>query len=224
MKVLIAGCGLGEDIPLIINIIGEEGELHAQDLSKSMIKKASSLNNFNNLCFSVSNANSLPYASRYFDVVYHFGGINLFGDIKNAISELERVCKIGGLVLFGDEGIAPHLRGTQYAKIAINNNKLWAADAPVNLLPQNALNIELTYILGNCFYLISFTPSSGLPKMNIDITHKGIRGGTARTRYFGKLEGVTEETRKKVIIEAERRSISVHDLLEEIINAKIPDV
>jgi hypothetical protein len=60
--------------------------------------------------------------------------------------------------------------------------------------------------------------------MNIDITHKGIRGGTARTRYFGKLEGVTEETRKKVIIEAERRSISVHDLLEEIINAKIPDV
>ena len=31
MKVLITGCGLGEDIPLIINIIGAEGELHAQD-------------------------------------------------------------------------------------------------------------------------------------------------------------------------------------------------
>ncbi|NOV30125.1 class I SAM-dependent methyltransferase [Methylomonas sp. ZR1] len=224
MKVLVTGCGLGEDIPLIMNIIGEEGELHAQDFSLAMVKKSSDINKFNNLCFSVSNAKSLPYASRYFDAVYHFGGINLFGDIGKAISEMERVCKIGGKVLFGDEGIASHLRGTPYAEIAINNNRLWASNAPLDALPYNADNIEITYVLGNCFYLISFSPYIGFPKMNIDVIHKGLRGGTARTRYFGMLEGVTELSKNRLISEAKKRGISIHDLMEEIINDKLSNI
>jgi SAM-dependent methyltransferase len=223
MKVLVTGCGLGYDLPLILNCIGTEGEIHAQDLSRSMVISASKLSEQENICFSVSTANSLPYVSRYFDAVFHFGGINLFGDIRKAIAEMERVCKIGGRVLFGDEGIAPHLRGTQYADIAINNNRLWAAEAPMNLLPHNAVNIELAYVLGNCFYLIAFTPSVGYPQMNIDVEHKGIRGGSARTRYFGQLEGVTERTKGKLIQEAKVRGISIHSLLEEIINLKLSD-
>lgn len=223
MKVLVTGCGLGEDIPLIMNMIGSEGELHAQDLSKSMVKAASELNSYPNLCFSVSNGNTLPHPSRYFDAVFHFGGINLFGDVKKAIAELERVCKVGGRVVFGDEGIAPHLRGTLYADIAINNNKLWESDPPVNLLPTNALDIEIRFILGNCFYLMAFTPSEGFPQMNIDVIHKGARGGSARTRYFGKIEGVSDRTREKLMLAARQRGVSVHDLLEEIINSAVSD-
>jgi SAM-dependent methyltransferase len=223
MKVLVTGCGLGDDLPLILNSIGVEGEIHAQDLSKSMVVSASKLSGGENICFSISNATSLPYVSRYFDAVYHFGGINLFGDTRKAIAEMERVCKIGGRVLFGDEGIAPHLRGTQYADIAINNNPLWAVGAPMNLLPHNATNVELAYVLGNCFYLIAFTPSIGFPQMNIDVEHKGTRGGSARTRYFGKLEGVTERTKEKLIKNAKERRISIHSLLEEIINSNISD-
>jgi ubiquinone/menaquinone biosynthesis C-methylase UbiE len=221
MKVLVTGCGLGEDIPLIMAMIGVEGELHAQDLSKSMVKAASELNNHPNLCFSVSNGNTLPHPSRYFDAVFHFGGINLFGDVKKAIAELERVCKVGGRVVFGDEGIAPHLRGTLYADIAINNNKLWESQPPINLLPTNAIDVEIKFILGNCFYLMAFTPSEGFPKMNIDVIHKGSRGGSARTRYFGKVEGVTERTREKLMLAARQRGMSVHDLLEEIINFSV---
>lgn len=223
MKVLVTGCGLGEDIPLIMAMIGTEGELHAQDLSKAMVKAASELNNYSNLCFSVSNGNTLPHPSRYFDAVFHFGGINLFGDVKKAIAELERVCKIGGRVVFGDEGIAPHLRGTLYADIAINNNNLWKSEPPVNLLPTNAIDIEVKFLLGNCFYLMAFTPSEGFPKMNIDVIHKGTRGGSARTRYFGKIEGVSERTREKLMLAARQRGVSIHDLLEEIINSSISD-
>jgi SAM-dependent methyltransferase len=223
MKVLITGCGLGDDLPLILASIGVEGEIHAQDLSKSMVLSASKTSGGENICFSISNAMSLPYVSRYFDAVYHFGGINLFGDIRKAIAEMERVCKIGGRILFGDEGIAPHLRGTQYAEIAINNNPLWAADAPMNVLPHNAAHVELSYVLGNCFYLIAFTPSTGFPEMNLDVQHKGTRGGSARTRYFGKLEGVTARTKEKLIQKAKERRISVHALLEEIINSNIAD-
>lgn len=223
MKVLVTGCGLGEDIPLIMDMIGGEGELHAQDLSKAMVKAASDVHSDANLYFSVSSGNFLPHPARYFDAVFHFGGINLFGDVQKAIAELERVCKIGGRVVFGDEGIAPHLRGTQYADIAINNIKLWESLPPLHLLPTNALDIELKFILGNCFYLLAFTPSDGLPKMNIDVVHKGIRGGSARTRYFGKIEGVRESSKKKLYDEARKRGVSVHHLLEEMIAAKFFD-
>lgn len=223
MKVLVTGCGLGEDIPLLMDIIGPEGVLHAQDLSKSMVLAASNLNSYPNLYFSISNANSLPYAANYFDAVFHFGGINLFGDVKKAIAELARVCKLGGRVVFGDEGIAPHLRNTEYANVAITNNGLWASELPLHLLPTNALDIKVRYVLGNCFYLISFSPSDGYPKMNIDVPHKGYRGGSARTRYFGKLEGVTEKTKSKLFEEARRSGVSVHDLLEEIINLRVAD-
>ena len=223
MKVLVTGCGLGEDIPLILEMIGVEGELHAQDLSKSMVIEASDAHSYSNLYFSVSNGNMLPHPARYFDAVFHFGGINLFGDVKKAIAELERVCKIGGRVVFGDEGIAPHLLGTQYADIAINNIKLWESKPPVHLLPINALSIEIKFLLGNCFYLIAFTPSDGFPKMNIDVVHKGLRGGSARTRYFGKIEGVSDSTKEKLLMAANKRGMSVHDLLEEIITSNISD-
>lgn len=218
MKVLVVGCGLGEDIPAILEAIGPEGELHAQDISKSMVRNASTHLKADNVSFSVSNATQLPYRSRYFDVVFHFGGINLFGDMKKAIAELERVCKIGGRVMFGDEGIAPHLRGTQYADVLINNNGLWALHAPVDSLPHNAEDIQVSYVLGNCFYLISFAPAEGLPKVDLDIPHIGTRGGSARTRYFGKIEGVTEKTKLNLAAAAKRRGISVHDLLEALIN------
>lgn len=220
-KVLITGCGLGDDISIISECVGSAGEIHAQDLSKAMVIEAASKNTLQNTCFSVSNGNSLPYKSRYFDSVFHFGGINLFGDTKQAISELERVCKIGGRVVFGDEGIAPHLRGTEYADIAIKNNSLWAAETPLNLLPHNANDVQLNYILGNCFYLISFTPVNGFPAINIDIQHKGLRGGSMRTRYFGQIEGVTAETKSKLIAKAKELHISIHDLLEKIINSQL---
>ncbi len=223
MKVLVTGCGLGDDLPIILDEIGFEGEVHAQDICKSMVVTAYGNIENQNIYFSISNATSLPYISRYFDAVFHFGGINLFGDVKKAISEMERVCKIGGVVLFGDEGIAPHLKGSLYADIAINNIGLWATETPINLIPYNASAIELSYILGNCFYLISFTPTTGFPEMDIDVPHQGIRGGTARTRYIGKQLSITEQSKQKLFNEANSKGISVHTLLDEIIAKQIPD-
>ncbi len=213
-KVLITGCGFGDDIDVINQYLCGDVEIHAQDLSKSMVTAAASKYNYQNVFYSVSSATSLPYQSRYFDAVFHFGGINLFGDISKSISEMERVCKLNGIILFGDEGVAEHLRETQYADIVITNNKLWAAHAPIHLLPGNASNIQLSYVLGNCFYLIQFSPHDGLPKINIDIPHQGLHGGTARTRYFGQTEGLTESTKEKLNEAAKHRGISIHNLLE----------
>jgi len=220
-RALVTGCGLGDDIPPIVAAVGPEGQVEAQDLSRAMVEYASARITAGNVDFSISSALDLPYPPDSFDAVFHFGGINGFGDVRKAISEMNRVCKAGGRVVFGDEGIAPHLRGSEYAKVAIENIPLWAEHAPMDLLPETAGDIELRYVLGNCFYVISFTAGQNLPHMNIDVPHKGRRGGTARTRYFGRLEGVTEATKAELIAKADRQGISVHELLERILGADL---
>src|SRR3546814_5164791 len=78
-----------------------------------------------NLFFSVSDACHLPFEDRFFDAAFHFGGINLFEDVEGAIGEMNRVVKPGGRVVFGDEGIGPWLRDTEFGRIVVNNNPLW---------------------------------------------------------------------------------------------------
>ena len=217
-KVLVVSCGLGDDLNIILEQIGDEGVLHTQDLSKEMVKYTSDKVRADNVCFSVSNGMELPYKDNYFDAVFHFGGINLFGDVKHAISELTRVCRVGGRVVFGDEGLSENLKDTEYGKIIVNNNHLWGASAPMELLPENAGEIELRYMLGNCFYVIAYNKLDGTPKMDIERKHLGSRGGSPKTRYFGQLEGVTPETKAKFLQEAQKQGMSSHDFLEKIIN------
>lgn len=222
-RALITGCGLGHDFPAMLEAVGPSGEVYAQDLSPAMVLW--SQNNlhqgdpvaFGQVFFSVGDAVTLPFADGFFDAAFHVGGINLFDDIKGAIAEMDRVVRPGGRVVFCDEGVAPWLKETEYGKIAITNNALWAADAPLPLLPERCLDVNVTWILGNCFYVVRFTVSDRGPVMNIDLPHKGRRGGTPRTRYFGQLEGVSAVTKDKVLAAAAAAGISVHDWLEEAI-------
>jgi len=227
-KVLVVGCGLGEDLPLIANVISHTGMIYAQDLSSAMILHAQEFavstqeqSSLENVFFSIGDACNLPFTDDFFDAAFHFGGINLFDDVHKAILEMDRVVRPGGRVVFGDEGIAPWLKETEYGKIAINNNSLWALNAPLNYLPEKAMDVNLSWLLGNCFYLIDFEVSNRDPIMNIDLPHKGKRGGTMRTRYYGNLEGVTPGTKEKVIKAAENAGISVHEWLEKIISRQL---
>lgn len=91
----------------------------------------------------------------------------------------------------------------------------------MHLLPHGADDVQLNYVLGNCFYLIGFTSGKALPYMNIDVPHKGTRGGTARTRYFGQLEGVSGEAKAKLYAKAEELGISAYSLLERILTSNL---
>lgn len=202
-KVLVTGCGLGDDLKYLYPILQEQGELYAQDLSDLMVVAASRrmkemFPNSDNLHLSVSNASALPFPDGYFDAAYHFGGINLFSDIPSAISEMARVTKVGGRVLLGDEGVAPWLKDKEFGKIAIRNIPLWASDPPLRYIPEYSRDVNLSWVLGNCFYIIDFTVSDTLPYMDIDLKHKGARGGSMRTRYFGQLEGVDPDLKRRV--------------------------
>ena len=216
-KILITSCGLGEDIAAASELVGINGVIHAQDLSKKFAELSAMNNAFENVYINVSDALALPYCDNYFDVVYHFGGINLFGDIRLAISEMERVCKVGGQVMFGDESVALHLRNCDYGKMFIYNNPLWEETLPLSHLPLSASKIEISYVLGNCFYLIKFHKSIGLPSIDTDVPHIGHRGGSVGKRYFGKLEGIDASLRDALYENAKQKQISVSEILERLV-------
>jgi ubiquinone/menaquinone biosynthesis C-methylase UbiE len=126
-RVLVTGCGLGEDLPIIAAQVGPSGAVYAQDLAKRMVLHAHERYPATLPAphFSVGDAMELPFADGFFDAVFHFGGINLFGDMPRAIAEMARVARPGGRVAFGDESVAPWLRKTEYARVAIANIPLW---------------------------------------------------------------------------------------------------
>lgn len=126
----------------------------------------------------------LPFKDNLFDVVFHFGGINFFGSIKKSINEMHRVAKNNGIIRFGDEGVGSWLRKTEYSDMVINNNALWKKHPPINKIPFHSSNVELKYILENCFYLITYKKNTKFPQINPHVQHKSPRGGSMYSRYI----------------------------------------
>ena len=222
-QILITGVGAGNDLPYIAKLIGDQGVIYAQDYSSQMLLSAVERSNgvygladFN-IEFSVSDATNLPFSDGFFDAVFHFGGLNLFPNIGRGISEMDRVVKSGGRVVFGDEGLAPWLRNTTYGKMIINNNSLCDFEAPLNYLPTTAREANLSWEVGYCFYVIDYTASDSPLPIDLDVLHVGKRGGTMRTRYFGQLEGIDPKLKRLLYSAAEKRDLSRVEFLESLL-------
>jgi ubiquinone/menaquinone biosynthesis C-methylase UbiE len=187
-RILEIGCGTGRDTAYIMERLQGQGELFAQDISEGMLRIAQNeLSAEASDCkieYFLSNAAYLPFEDGFFDAVYHFGGLNTFSELDKAIHEMTRVVHPGGKVVIGDEGIAPWLREDSYGKILVNANPLYQHVPPLDLLPKNAQNVSLQWLLGNAFYLIVYTVGKGLPKIDLDLPIPGERGGTLRSRYY----------------------------------------
>jgi SAM-dependent methyltransferase len=167
--------------------------------------------------YFVSNATYLPFPDSYFDAVFHFGGFNNFGDPQKTLEEFSRITKKEGKVVFGDEALPPWLENTTFGEIVCTNNPLFRHNVPLRFLPVSCHEVTLRWILGSCFYLIDYRVGDGPPPLNLDLPHKGRRGGTMRTRYYGQLEGVTPETKKMAQEAAEKRGISLHEWLDKLV-------
>lgn len=221
--ILVTGAGSGHDLPYVMEALEYTGQIYAQDISKFMLidgaRRFSKLNKDEDLTinFSLSDATNLPFQDSSFDAVYHFGGINLFTSIKKGIDEMSRVVKTGGRVLFCDEGIAPWLKQTELGRMLIKNNQLLDFEPPLQFLPPTAYDVKLSWELSNSFYVIDFCVCDTDPKINIDVPHKGKRGGTIRKRYLGQLEGIDPKLRKILYEKAENLNMSRVDYLESIL-------
>jgi ubiquinone/menaquinone biosynthesis C-methylase UbiE len=224
-RILEVGCGTGRDSFRLARRLGAEGELFLQDLSSGMVhtcleRMAEYDEQMHFRCalhYSISNATYLPFLSDFFDTVFHFGGFNEFSDHRRTAAEFARVVKPGGAVLFGDESVGPWLRGTEFGGIVTTNNPLFNHKLPVESLPICARDVNVRWIMANCFYVITFRKGDGPPPVDLDLPHKGWRGGTMRSRYFGVLEGVTPEAKELARRAAASAGVSVHEWLDRLV-------
>ena len=228
-KVLEIGSGTGRDSFRIARKLGQQGEFFVQDLSEQMVLKTRSrleaesrkLGFAAKIHYFVSTARLLPFPDGFFDAIFHFGGFNNFSEPKKTLAEMTRIVKQGGRVVFGDESLPPWLEGTEFGEMIIMNNPLFKHKVPFDCLPLNAREVTLRWVLGGCFYLIDFRVGDGPPPVDIDLPHKGWRGGTIRTRYYGRLEGVTPEAREMAIEAAKAQGVSVHEWLDSLVRKAV---
>lgn len=224
-RVLEVGCGTGRDSHRLARRLDSDGVLFMQDLSPGIVqtcigkmpREREARGVRCALEYSVSNATRLPFADDFFDAVFHFGGFNEFGDLPKAAAELTRVTRSGGRLLIGDEAVAPWLRGTEFEGVVTTNNPAFKAEIPLHALPVCARDVTVRWLIGNCFYVIAFTKGEGPPPLDFDLPHKGWRGGTMRTRFFGQLEGVTPEAKALARQAAEASGVSVHEWLDQLV-------
>ena len=228
-KVLITAAGSANDVKYIARKVGVEGEIFIQDYAQEMLiagyyrcKKDTELQKYK-LNFFVNDALKLPFDDNTFDVSFHFGGINLYSDIQKGIIEMHRVTKKGGQILLGDEGLAYWLKDTEEGKAQITNNKLYSHEPPLKLLPTDVKDVNLSWLINNCYYVITYTKAEKPWHYNMDLRHKGVRGGSVRTRHFGNLEGIDPDLKRKFYEKTLKSDKSRVEVLEDIISQYIKD-
>ncbi len=221
--VLETAAGTGLNLPYFIEKMNGKGHIFVQDISSGMLENCRpALSRKDSqeqikIHRSIGNAAYLPFPDKYFDAALSFGGIGVFADKEKAIIEMFRVVKPGGRIVFGDEGIAPWLRNSRYGKILIDNNHFYADEVPINLLPVEAREVTVRWVMGGAFYLVDMTVGEGEPHADFDYKIPGVRGGTLNTRYYGKLEGVTQETKELVQKARDKSGKSMHQWLDEVL-------
>jgi ubiquinone/menaquinone biosynthesis C-methylase UbiE/uncharacterized protein YbaR (Trm112 family) len=183
-RVLETGCGTGKDSRLILDRIRPQGALYAQDLSLGMLRVAHRKLGSEPVEYVLSNASYLPFADATFDAAFHFGGINTFGELRRALSEMTRVIRVGGKVVVGDEGLAPWLRRKLFGRILVKANPLYAHRAPLAALPETATQVRVRWIIGNAFYVIDYRVAAEPPFVDLDLPIPG-KGDSLRSRYYG---------------------------------------
>lgn len=220
-KVLEISAGTGRDSELIIKKLGKDGELWLLDISPAMLAKAQQrLGGAElNLEFVVGNACQLPFNSSYFDALYCFAGVGHFPDLRAGLQEMARVVQPGGRVVFCEKNVPPWLRETEYGKILINNNPMFADAVPLTLIPVEARRVGVRWTLGNAHYVIDYTVGEKEPTGDFDIEMPGYRGGSFNTRYFGKLEGVSPATKQLYERAAKCKGESLHKWLDEAVKS-----
>lgn len=224
-KVLEIGSGTGRDTIFLEKKIGQDGKLYVQDISEKMINiLQKKFKNNKKIVPFISNSDQLPFRDEYFDVIYNFGSFNEFDKPFRVLQEFNRILKVNGTVLIGDENIAPWLKDTTYAKIIETNNNIFERDfVPLKYLPENSEDVNLSWEIGKCFYIITYKKGKNVPRLNLDLKHDSLRGGSFRTRFYGKLEGIDPKLKNRFYKFARKNNENITDVLETLITKHIED-
>lgn len=218
-KVLEIGCGTGRGAAHLARRLGNGGKLYLQEISPSLLVIAMKKLHAQSITAecSIANGSYLPFLDNFFDAAHHFGGINTFSEIRRCLSELTRVVKPGGKVVIGDEGLGPWLRNTEMGRIMTNSNPLLKCEPPLQSLPATVTEVQLEYIMMGAFYVIEFRVASAQPLPDYHMKITSMRGGSHWTRYYGQLEGVSDEAKRLAHEARAKAGLSMHDWLDRTV-------
>lgn len=157
-SLLEVSCGTGANLPHLAQRVGGKGSIWAIDLSPAMLSLARSESARSRLAvrFALANGAYLPFADSSFDSVFHFGGINTFGDIRRALREMNRVVRPRGQVVVSDEGLAPWKVKTPEGRGLVKKNRLYLCRPPLESLPSGITDVNLRWTLKDAFYVLEF--------------------------------------------------------------------
>jgi ubiquinone/menaquinone biosynthesis C-methylase UbiE len=130
-----------------------QGEFVSLDLSLKMLKQCQLRNSALDIKLVHGNAQFLPFADNSFDVLFHFGGVNLFNDPDKAIQEFVRVVKKNGIVSWGDEGFSKNYTNKMRKKILSKMNPGFLKPAPA--IPDTLFDVHLHEMFGGIGYLVT---------------------------------------------------------------------
>ncbi|WP_461361904.1 class I SAM-dependent methyltransferase [Candidatus Darwinibacter acetoxidans] len=151
--------GTGSNLPYLTQTLGGTGLIVGIDLSQAMLKMAQRRAQSLSVPTYLIRADAcrLPFADETFDAVFHFGGINMFGDIRQAIKEMVRVAKPGAPILIGDEGMSEKRRGTWLGRCAAKMNSLNLCRPPFAAIPwEDVEAFRLHWAWREQFYVFRF--------------------------------------------------------------------
>jgi len=166
-RVLEVSVGTGANLPLLAGRAGPSGHIMALDLSWGMmgVAKRRAARLPTPAHFVRGDAVYLPFASDTFDAVFHFGGLNLFGDRARALAEMVRVAKPGATVVAGDEGLSEARRRTWLGRKLLSMNALFVFRPPFDKVPWERIEgFELHWAWREAFYLLKFRVRSETPQ------------------------------------------------------------
>jgi ubiquinone/menaquinone biosynthesis C-methylase UbiE len=151
-KLLEVSPGPGVFQKLLRNAITDKGELVSLDLSMNMLRQCQKRSANLNVYLMHGNAQYLPFADNSFDGLFHFGGVNLFNNPKQAIQEFIRVVKKDGLVSWGDEGISPHYHNNFRKMLLKKINPGFIKPMPA--IPDSVYNSQVLEVYQGLGYLV----------------------------------------------------------------------
>ena len=116
------------------------------DLSEQMLLKGANFMAHKDIGadFAFADAHDLPFETESYDIVTCYGAVNGYTNIAKALSEMVRVTKIGGKLLFLDEQLyseATFIERLYFEKVLSSHDVV--RECPADKLPSNLENIEV---------------------------------------------------------------------------------
>ena len=159
-RVLEVSVGTGTNLPLMARYVGPAGQLIGLDISRLMLDMCRWKLRRHTLAFDLvdGEAAHLPFADHVFDAVLHHGGIAEFGDKKGAIREMMRVATLGAKIVVCDQGLPRDRRLPLISRLLVRlSPPAYAQEPPLQLIPPQARDVQVTWFRGDAWYLIDFT-------------------------------------------------------------------